>query len=130
VIVLDASIVLEVLLGTLATDVVETRILRPGETLHVPHLLDVEVLQVLRRYVQTEEITEQRARQALEDLRDLPLTRYPHDFLAKRVWELRHNLTAYDGVYIALAEVLGAPLITRDGRMASAAGHSARVEQV
>jgi predicted nucleic acid-binding protein len=128
VIVLDASVVLDVLLGTLPSDVVESTILHRGETLYAPHLLDVEVLQVLRRYVMAGEIGEERALQALEDLRDLPLIRYRHDFLNQRVWELRHNLTAYDAVYVALAEVLQAPLITRDSRIASATGHSARVE--
>ena len=68
--------------------------------------------------------------EALADLAELPLRRYPHHFLLPRVWDLRNNLTAYDAVYIALAEALDAPLLTRDRRLATAAGHHARVELV
>lgn len=67
---------------------------------------------------------------AVDDLADLPLHRYPHDFLLPRVWALRHNLTAYDAVYVALAEALDAPLLTRDRRLAKAAGHYAGMELV
>jgi predicted nucleic acid-binding protein len=67
-------------------------------------------------------------RAALADLSDLPLYRYPHDFLLPRVWDLRNNLTAYDAVYVALAEALDAPLLTRDRHLAAAAGHHARIE--
>ena len=61
---------------------------------------------------------------------DFPLTRYPHDVLLERVWELRHNLTAYDAAYVALAEALDATLLTRDRRLATASGHRARVDLV
>jgi len=64
------------------------------------------------------------------DFLNLPLQRHPHDWLLPRVWELRHNLTAYDAVYVALAEALGAPLVTRDARLAAAPGHSARIEMM
>ena len=100
------------------------------QTLHAPHLLDVEVAQVVRRYAASGEINPERGRAALADLADFPLRRYPHGFLLPRVWELRNNLTAYDAVYVALAEALDAPLLTRDRRLASAAGHRARVELV
>jgi predicted nucleic acid-binding protein len=100
------------------------------ETLHAPHLLDVEVAQVVRRYAATGDIDQERGRSALADLADFPLRRYPHDLLLPRVWDLRNNLTAYDAVYVALAEALGAPLITRDRRLAAAAGHNARIELV
>ena len=83
---------------------------------------------MLRRCVREKAISEQRGEEALEDLRDLPLNRYPHDFLLPRVWELRATLTAYDAVYVALAEVLDAPLLTCDGRIASAPGHHASIE--
>lgn len=102
----------------------------PRRTLHTPHLLDIEVAQVLRRYAMAGEIDRQRGAAALTDLADLPLRRYPHDILLPRVWELRNNLTAYDAVYVALAEALDAPLLTRDKRLAAAAGHHARVELV
>jgi predicted nucleic acid-binding protein len=72
----------------------------------------------------------QRGQEALEDLGDLPLNRYPHDFLIPRVWELRATLTAYDSVYVALAELLDAPLLTCDGKIAFAPGHHANVEVI
>jgi len=102
----------------------------PSESLHAPHLLDLEVAQVLRRYVRDQRITARRAQEALEDLADLPLSRYPHDFLIPRIWELRATLTAYDAAYVALAELIGASLITCDGKIASAPGHHANVEVV
>ena len=102
----------------------------PTESLHAPHLLDVEVAQVLRRYVREKRITAQRGQEALEDLGNLPLSRYPHDFLLPRIWELRATLTAYDAAYVALAELLDAPLLTCDGKIASASGHNANVEVV
>lgn len=101
-----------------------------SESLHAPHLLDVEVAQVLRRYVRDNAMTAQRGQEALEDFRDLPLTRYPHDFLITRIWELRSTLTAYDAVYVALAEMLNASLVTCDRKIAAAPGHHAKVELV
>ena len=129
-IVVDASAMLETLLRTAAAARVEDRLFDPGETLHAPHLLDVEVAQVLRRYARTGEIDAERCGAALADLADFPVTRYPHDFLLPRVWELRDNVTAYDAVYVALAEALEAPLLTRDRRLVVAPGHRARVELV
>ena len=108
----------------------EERLFGTGETLHAPHLLDVEVAQVLRRYALAGEVDAERCRAALNDLADLSLTHYPHDFLMRRVWDLRANLSAYDAVYVALAEALEAPLLTRDRRLANAPGHDARVEVV
>src|SRR5260221_4874621 len=129
-IVVDASAVLEALLRTPAASAVQRRLFQPSETLHAPHLLDVEVAQVVRRYAANREIDGERGRMALADLADLPLRRYPHDFLLPRVWDLRNNLTAYDAVYVALAEALDAPLLTRDPRLFAASRHPARVELV
>ena len=129
-IVLDASAAIEWLLQSPAGIKIEKRLYSPSESLHAPHLLDVEVAQVLRRYVRRKIISAQRGQEALEDLADIPLTRYPHDFLIPRVWELRATLTAYDAVYVALAELVNAPLLTCDGKIASASGHSANVEVV
>lgn len=129
-IVLDASAAIEWLLQSPAGMKIDKRIVSREESLHAPHLLDVEAAQVLRRYVRDKTIAAQRGQEALEDLGDLPLSRYPHDFLIPRVWELRATLTAYDAVYVALAELLDAPLLTCDGRIASASGHSAHVEVV
>ncbi len=83
---------------------------------------------MIRRYAANGDIDDERGRMALADLADFPLRRYPHDFLLPRVWALRNNLTAYDATYVALAEVLDMPLLTRDRRLAGAAGHQARVE--
>lgn len=129
-IVVDTSALIEVLLRTDAASAVEERLFAPGLTLHAPHLIDIESAQVLRRYAAGGEIDDARGRSALDDLADFPIRRYPHDFLLPRVWALRHNLTAYDAVYVALAEALDATLLTRDRRLAAASGHRARVELV
>ena len=129
-IVVDASALLEALLRTPAAKAVEKWLFDPEQTLHAPHLLDVEVAQVIRRYAANGEIDGERGGAALDDLAAFPLRRYPHDLLLPRVWELRNNLTAYDAVYVALAEALEAPLITRDRRLANAAGHRATIELV
>jgi len=120
----------EVLLRTPAAASVERRLHDMRETLHAPHLIDLEIAHVMRRYAARGDIDGERGRAALEDLADFPLHRYPHILLLPRVWELRNNLTAYDAVYVALAEALDAPLITRDQRLAAASGHQARIELV
>jgi predicted nucleic acid-binding protein len=129
-IVVDASALLEALLRTPAAEAVERRLFDSRLTLHAPHLLDIEVAQVIRRYAAHGEIDDRRGRAALADLSDFPVRRYPHDFLLPRIWALRNNLTAYDAAYVALAEALDAPLLTRDRRLAGAAGHHARVELI
>ena len=101
------------------------RIQRPDESLHAPHLLDVEVASILRRYHLSGELSAEDGREALAGL---DIARYPHDPLLPRVWELRASVTAYDAVYLALAEVLEAPLLTLDRRLARARSHGARVE--
>src|SRR5665213_3788861 len=111
-IVVDASALLEALLRTPAAGAVEKRLFEPSQTLHAPHLLDVEVAQVVRRYAANGDIDGERGRAALTDLADFPLQRYPHVWLLPRVWGLRHNITAYDAAYVALAEALDAVLLT------------------
>lgn len=129
-IVVDASALLEALLRTPAAKAVERRLFEPRQTLHAPHLLDVEVAQVIRRYAANGEIDGERGRSVLLDLADFPVQRYPHDLLLPRVWDLRQTITAYDAVYVALAEALAAPLLTRDKRLAAATGHRAKIELV
>ena len=126
-IVVDASAAVELLLGTARGAAVAERIFDPAETLHAPELLDLEVAQVLRRYERTKLLNGSRAEAALRDLADLPLERYSHRLLLPRAWELRANLTVYDAVYVALAELLGAPLLTGDASLA-AAKHRATIE--
>lgn len=113
-IVLDASAAIEFLLRTQKGLHVEERIADPLKTLHAPHLLDLEVIQVLRRYVHSSELTETRASIALEDFADLDIQRYPHQFFTTEIWALRHNVTAYDASYIVLADALDATLLTMD----------------
>ncbi len=127
-IVLDASAVLELLLVTDKGGRVAERIAPPEETLHAPHLIDLEVAQVLRRWVARRQLDEARAVQAVDDLRDLDLNRYPHDVLLGRIWELRHNASAYDAAYLALAEALGATLLTSDARLGEVPDTRARIE--
>ncbi len=127
-IVLDASAAIEMLLRTVRGERVSARALRTDEALAAPHLIDLEIAQVIRRYVAAGAFAAERGEQAIQDWLDLPVDRYPHDLLLPRVWELRHNLTAYDACYLALAEVLDASLVTCDRRLASVPHQSADVE--
>jgi predicted nucleic acid-binding protein len=129
-IVVDASAVLELLLNSFRGTHVAVRLFRKGESLHVPHLLDLEVAQVLRRYVLAKELTTDRAEQALEDFGDLPFNRYPHVDLLPRIWELRSTVTAYDAAYISLAEALDSTLVTCDARLRKSHGHTARIDLI
>jgi predicted nucleic acid-binding protein len=129
VIVVDASTVIEWLLGLPRAEPVAAR-LESEPSAHAPHLLDLEVAQVLRRLEATGRIEADRGRQAIDDLADLDLGRHPHDVLLPRVWQLRQNLTAYDAVYVALAEALDAPLLTLDRRLARATSVHAIVQVV
>ena len=126
-IVVDASAVLEVLLNTPAGTEIGRRVFAEGETIHVPHLIDVEILHALRHLDRAGEIRPARISEILQDYFDMLLTRYPHSILIPRIWELRHNWTSYDATYIALAEELAAPLITHDRAMAANSGHRAKV---
>ena len=127
-IVLDTSAAVDWLLQTPAGELIEQRIYARQDTLHTVHLLDVEFVQVLRRLVREGALTPKRAEEAIGDLAALRITRYAPVLLLPRIWRLRQNLTAYDAAYVALAEELQAPLITRDQRIASAPGHTAKIE--
>jgi predicted nucleic acid-binding protein len=128
VIVLEASAAIDWLLQTAVGKQIEGRIYERGESLHAPHLLDLEVAQVLRRLVREVSISAPRADQAITDLIDLRVTRYPHFVFLPYIWRLRHNLSAYDAAYVALTEKLGATLITRDTRLASACIRTVSIE--
>jgi predicted nucleic acid-binding protein len=128
VIVVDASAALDWLLQTAAGQDIQERIYSRPESLHAPHLLDLEVAQVLRRLVREGEVSAPRADQAIQDLLDLRVTRYPHFVFLPRIWRLRDNFSAYDAAYLAVAEKLGATLVTRDSRLASASARLVSIE--
>ncbi len=102
--------------------------LKGVEEVHVPHLFDVEVLHALRGHSLRGNLSEEKSRLILGLLHEMKAVRYPHAPLTARIWELRENLTAYDAVYVALAEVLDAPLLTTDHRLARASGIRAAIE--
>jgi predicted nucleic acid-binding protein len=127
VLVLDTSAVLNALLSRPPIPGLNERLAADGD-LHGPHLIDTELLQALRRMTISGAVSDERASDARSDFAELLLVRYPHEPLGDRIWALRHNLTAYDATFVALAELLSAPLITCDARLASAPGHDARIE--
>ncbi|CAN5242928.1 hypothetical protein BH18CHL2_BH18CHL2_00560 [soil metagenome] len=127
--VVDASAVAELLLKLPLGSAAERHVF-DGAGAAAPDLLNAEILHVLRRYELRGIIDAGRSREALADLLDLPITRYPTAALLERAWALRWNLTAYDAIYAALAEALGAPLITTDAKLASAARTHARIAVV
>lgn len=129
-IVLGASALLELVLETSTGRVIADRIADPAIGLHAPHLIDLEVTQALRRYVQKREIDGRDAAEALTYLHTLDLQRHAHEPLLERVWQLRDNMSAYDAVYVALAEALDATLLTCDRPLSRAPGSGARVEYV
>ncbi|HUG38881.1 MAG TPA: PIN domain-containing protein [Longimicrobiales bacterium] len=128
-IVVDASAVLEVLLQTERGRALEGRLFG-GEVLNAPHLLDLDVAQVLRRHTRRGVVGASRGEGALRDFQDLRIERYPHHPFLGRIWALRENVTAYDAAYLALAEALDAPLVTADRKLADVPGHGAVVEVV
>ena len=128
-IVLDASAAVAVLLnlGTGAPRIRE-RMDLAGDGLHAPHLFEIEVVSVLRRYALNGKLAPARANLALNRLSTMRIYRYPHTALLTRIWELRDNVSAYDAAYIALAETLESTLVTRDARLAHVPGIRAEVE--
>jgi predicted nucleic acid-binding protein len=129
-IVLDASAVVELLLDTATGRRVSTLIADAEVGLHVPHLLDVETISALRRCAREGIVDDEEAEAAIDNLLALDLQRHSHEGLLERVWALRKNVSAYDAIYVALAEALNATLITCDGRLARASATQARVEVV
>jgi predicted nucleic acid-binding protein len=127
VLVVDTSAVVGALVGRPPDKRLVDRLSGDGD-LCAPHLLDVELLHALRRLVIGGQLTEDRAADARDDFADLAVTRYGHVALADRTWELRHNLTAYDAIFVALAELLAVPLVTCDARLANAPGNRAAIE--
>ena len=127
-VVLDASAVVELVLGTRSGMEILDRISDPRLSLHSPELVDIEVLSALRRYELTDVIPPDRVVHAIDNLGDLDLRRHRHGPILPRIWSWRHNLTSYDAAYVTLAEVLDAPLLTTDARLAGAPRLPVRVE--
>ena len=128
-IVLDASATVELLGDTQAGKKIALRI-STERILHAPHLLDLEVASAFRRQVALGAVDTERAARALALHRNLRIMRHPHYPYLDRIWDLRHNFSAYDACYIALAEALGATLLTRDKALASARLHRGNVEVI
>jgi predicted nucleic acid-binding protein len=126
VIVLDGAGVVDYLAGREYGPWIEAQLIADGDV-HVPHLLDIEVANALRGLVAGDRLSQRDARRALDDFADLELARYPHTPFLERVWQLRTHVTAYDAMYVALAEVLDATLVTTDARLARSHGHRARI---
>lgn len=124
-IVLDASVVVELLTNGELADPIRSDLSGRDDSFVVPHLIDVEVVSAIRKLVAGQRIGADRTDQILAGLEALPADRYPHIPLIGRIWELRHNFTAYDAVYIALAEAMNAVLYTSDEKLCK--GHHARV---
>jgi predicted nucleic acid-binding protein len=127
-IVVDASAVAAALVVDAPIGAMASERLASDHDQRAPSLIDLEILSMLRRWLAQGRLGSSRADQAVVDLASLPIERYPHVALLPRVWELRHNLTPYDGAYVALAEALGAPLVTADGRLARATGPRCGIE--
>jgi predicted nucleic acid-binding protein len=127
VIVVDSSAAIDLILLGRASRFAD-RLLDARQSLQAPHLIDLEVAQVLRRLVRVGGFTDDRAGKALDYFLDLPISRHHHSHLLPRIWQLRDNLTAYDAAYVSLAEALDVPLLTLDARLARAGGHTAVVE--
>ncbi len=127
--VIDASAIVELLLTTVVGRSVAAAV-AADQTLHAPELVGVEVISVLRRLTRLGEIAAGDAHQALVDFDALGVELYEHSPLLRRAFELRDAVTAYDAVYVALAEALNVPLLTCDARLAGSNGHRATVQLV
>lgn len=127
-VVADASAIVEYLLRTDRASAIEVIVQDPEVDVHVPYLCDVEVVSALRRTLRLGRATPQRASEALEDYVDLPVIRHGHTDLVARALDLRENFTAYDAMYVALAERLDAALLTADERLGRSAHQHAALE--
>lgn len=127
-IVADASAVVAAISGGgQQTETIRDQLEREDE-LFAPHLIDLEVLQALRRAVRLGELSADRAVDGVQALAELALTRFPHEPFTERIWELRDRLSAYDAVYLAIAEAIGVPLVTCDAALAAVAERTVDVE--
>ena len=127
-VVVDASVAVDIFLNRLGTPL-HARLYRRCEELHAPHLLDLEVTQTIGRLVRARLVSAEHGWMILESLLlEFPVERHPHSYLIPRIWELRDRMSAYDASYLALADTLGCPLLTRDKAFTTFGGHRAKVE--
>jgi len=129
-IVVDCSALVDAILQSRGDGPVARRVFRGGERINAPHLIDMEAAHTLRRLDRGGKIAPTQATEALGMLKALPIRRFGHEFLLDRIWQLRHNYTAYDAAYVSLAEALDATLVTRDSALAAGLRHRARVELI
>ena len=127
--VVDASVLVEFLAGGEHGEAAERAIGRE-RWVWAPALVDAEVGNALRRQVRSKEITARKAGVALDDLQQMRLQRVPHRHLVERAWQLRNSVSFYDGLYVALAEGMGAPLVTLDKKLAGASGLRTEIELI
>lgn len=127
-IVIDASVILNLILPGVTNSYIHERVFSFGKTLHAPQLLDLEIIQVIGRYLRKNDLTKTRAQQAFDDFRNLSISRHHHATLINRIWQLRNALTSYDAAYLALAEGLDARLLTCDTGLAAVAQGSVQTE--
>ena len=128
--VLDASGAVEFLLNTAAGKRLAVRLADDAQVVHVPHLIDLEIVQVLRRYTRHGTLSARTGALALERWRSLDIQRYSHEPFLDRIWQLRDNITAYDAIYVALAEALSTVLVTGDRSLAGAPGVNTAIELI
>jgi predicted nucleic acid-binding protein len=128
VIVIDASLGLEMFLRGRDAIKIKDQIDAAGREMAVPEVFDLEIIQSLRRLAHKKQISSNRAERALDVARHAPVDRFSHSVMRDRIWALRENLTAYDAAYFALAEMLDAPLWTRDAKFTEVPGASAQVK--
>ena len=126
-IVVDSSAVLDALLKVPANERLLAQLGTDGD-LHAPHLIDLEILHAARGLIRSRKLSEEWVARLRHEFAELSITRYPHQPLSDRIWELRHALTAYDAAFVALSEALAAPLVTCDRRLAGSSGHEAEIE--
>lgn len=129
-VVVDASALVNVLLPTARREAIAARLTHPGESVHAPHVIDLEVAHTLRRLDRAGRFEGSAGRAYLDAHHGFAIERHAHTTFLGRIWDLRRNLTAYDAAYVALAEALDAPLLTSDRRLAASTGHQARIELV
>ena len=125
-IIVDTSVILELFLHTPVGVRHADRIF--DQERHAPELIDLEFVNVLRRFARRGATALAEADEALTNFTNFGIERHAHTVLLPRIWALRDSVSAYDASYIALAEMLDAPLLTCDARLAHAHGHSAKIE--